>query len=208
MKWSVILGQYISSKSVVDKIKVPSQLYNQMNQGINEIESWASIFRDLELDKPQTWVSTSMNLMRKISEPKHEEKGPSKFQIVKGELANRKMWLASEHNNWKMVLPIYREVIKRLYSDVHKILKIDNAQIKVIRFENQENDFYFYEERADGGEARDDDVYPFFLHPQHDEFDKFNERLAQAFWEDKDIIQLHLDHNKMEFEEFDPPDRQ
>ena len=206
MKWSVILGQYISSKSVVDKIKVPSQLYNQMNQGINEIESWASIFSDLELDKPQTWVSTSMSLMRKISKPKQEERGPSKFQIIKSKLSERQMWMVSEYKNWKALLPIYRMVIKNLYPDVKKVLKLENGSIKVVRFDDQSSDFYFYEENNEG-DFSERETLPFFLHPRHDDFDKFNERMAQAFWKDRDIVQLHIERNSLEFEEFDAPDR-
>ena len=65
--WTSFIGNIIASRVLIDDTKLPYEHYNLLKPGIRELESWAGMFSDLELDKPHTWAKTGMKVFEKVS---------------------------------------------------------------------------------------------------------------------------------------------
>lgn len=65
--WTSFIGCMVASKVLVDETKIPYQFYAALKPTVSEIESWSKTFGGLEIDKPHTWVKTSMNVLERVS---------------------------------------------------------------------------------------------------------------------------------------------
>lgn len=66
-------GHLIVGHVLVDGTKIPYEQYQKLKPKIAELQGWASIFQDLEVSKPQSWVHTGERLISKISSNRKTE---------------------------------------------------------------------------------------------------------------------------------------
>lgn len=205
MKLSVILGQIVTSKAIVDKIRLPSKYYNSVDQGLRELETWSNTFKGLEVDKPQTWVQTGLRVMRRISEPEQEIKKPTKSLIFR--FAEKMGFVRLDNLN---SIRFYNDFIRRYYKISEIAIEGEQGVLRRIELEGCDDDFYFYELTESESSEVDIDAVP-FLPDFEDHRERrlaINEVIASMYWRDRQIIKLDLRNDIIEYAEFRPPTRE
>lgn len=99
---ATLIGQTIVSKVLVDNAKIPYAQYKSVSPGLNELEKWANVFNDLELDKPRTWMTTTQKLVSRVAQknkPDTPKKSVDHFSTILEELNYAQMsskWFLSD----------------------------------------------------------------------------------------------------------------
>lgn len=205
MKWSIILGQIVTSKAVVDKIRLPGKYYNTVDSGLREMEQWSNTFKGLELDKPQTWVQTGLRVMRRISEPEEEIEKPKKSLIFR--FIEKMGYVRLDNLN---SIRFYHDFIRNYYKESEVVIEGEQGILRRIVLEGCEDDFYFYELVKSESSEVEIDAVPFL--PDFEDFrerrEAINEVIASLYWSDRQIIKLDLRSDIIEYADFKPLSRE
>lgn len=62
-----VLSQLVVSKAIIDKIQIPEKHLEAFETRYKNLESWSSIFSDVDSTKPITWVNAGIKTLRKVS---------------------------------------------------------------------------------------------------------------------------------------------
>lgn len=193
----VVLGQFIASKAVVDKIKIPAKYYEKIDSSLRDLESWTALFKDVDTKKPHTWVNTGLKIMRRISEPGEELDENINSQHIFDALWRRGYERLDNLN----VIKIYSDIIRR-HDEDHSVAVIEGdrgllKKISLASFGIDEDLFYY----VPGGRESMimGETMPFVPFSGDDDFPEIQERrakydevIASLFWENKTIVKVDV----------------
>lgn len=190
--WTSWIGGFVVSKVLVDDTKLPNTYYEAIRPTINEVESWSKTFSGLEIDKPHTWVKTSMKVFERVS---HSQK------VVK-----RATDLISESMTEIGFVPSDMGALASIFKDA--VLK---APMELI---HEKNPFRLYQVFLDNGSTlflRANRSYKeylnspktetslfeckFYLPEDQKDYQKVLEGVGDIFWEDKKNLVLDKEGN-------------
>jgi SpoVK/Ycf46/Vps4 family AAA+-type ATPase len=192
------LAHFLTSKAVVDKVKMPPKYYEMFVEKIESLEAWSSVFRSVEADKPYTWVSSGLKFLKKISEVeedvsnlatkdldrcltalRYEEPYDTFTDLVCADLISR------YRDRAKMFL---KTDIGRLY-----YLELGGTDDVILFLESDMNERYVYVPRFSTGSER---------------LTAFGKGLADLYWEGKSCVRTFSKEGDVQIEDVDPPDRE
>lgn len=65
--WTSFIAHSMVSRILIDKAEIPYEHYAAIKPHIEELQSWASVFQELKVNEPNTWVSTGQRLISRIT---------------------------------------------------------------------------------------------------------------------------------------------
>lgn len=201
MKLIYTLGQYIGGKALVDQISLPPKYYRTIDKGLNELESWSSMFNGLELDKPQTVFQTGLKVLRRVSKP--EESIEINRKSLISFFANKNGYVRLENLN---TFQFYQDIIQTYYDQADFYIEGEKGDLYKLPLGKDREDFHFYETHEDDADVK---YLPFLPHltDAKERREKINTTLASLFWKKRNIIKLDIKDDIIEFKDLDPIDR-
>jgi len=68
MKIPALILEQLLSKVIVDRTRIPREVYEKVEPLISEFRQWSRTLQDLDIDKPDTWVQSSLNVVESLVE--------------------------------------------------------------------------------------------------------------------------------------------
>ena len=195
IKWSMSVGQSLASKAIVDKIEIPQKYYTKIDRKLNELEEWGRIINSVDTEKPHTWVSGGLNIIRKLSVPMETEGEIAKNDPLQGFLNQKELETPDAGNNLLFMKHFYKDICKDVLPYSETEMKIEETGIiKKFPLETTDRDFYFLvSERSEDQKkrAKNKNPYTILLPRKKSERSKVGRELfLRVFWRDRNIIKI------------------
>lgn len=198
MKWPEVLGQAIASRAIVDKIEIPKKYYDEVNETIDQFQSWANIFHSVETDKPHTWASAGIETVRKISKPMETDHDIGRDSPIRDFAAEHNL----EHQD-PSTEPIIKECVQSILHECECVLDEDAGLMMKYELDRAPH-FYFLMQR-EGEHSSGEEDFDLYLPHDQQERHRVIQSLTDMFWDNHDIIKIGW-HEQREYEYIDYQD--
>lgn len=128
---SELIVRHVLSKVIVDESRIPRKYYNMVYPLTSEFNQWMNSFDELDLEKPETWISTARRVAYKLVEQPQVSSDP-----ITEYLMDRDVTKISNCVKW-MVVAVFKE-LKPLE------LCIEHSNTKLVSWESPKGEIVYF----------------------------------------------------------------
>lgn len=184
---SELLIRHVLSKVIVDESRIPRKYYNMVYPLTSEFNRWMSSFDELDLEKPETWVSTVGRVAYKLVESPQVSSDP-----ITEYLMDKNVTKIENCIKW-MVVAVFKE-LKPLE------LCLEQSSNKLVSFETPKGNIIYFTLDKNAKKSGD----PFescFASAEGDKHSETMREIADIFWAKRNAIFMDYEEGQIKTKE-------